>query len=121
MRTSEMSGAGLTPPILATLKRFRPSPEEVILWWLGQSGFALRGPNVTALIDPFLSGHEGRRFPPAFAPESAENIDVVFCTHEHLDHFDAAAVQAIAAASPHAQIVVPEPIVNMVTELGIAR
>jgi L-ascorbate metabolism protein UlaG (beta-lactamase superfamily) len=44
----------------------------------------------------------------------------VFCTHEHVDHFDAVSAPAIATASPGATFVVPTPIVDMVTECGIS-
>lgn len=90
------------------------------LVWLGQAGFAVRGGGVTALVDPFLSPHPKRRYESALAPTAAEGVDVVLCTHEHIDHFDADSIPAIAAASPGAVFVVPTPIVDMVTEAGIA-
>ena len=90
------------------------------LVWLGQTGFGVRGRGVTALVDPFLSPHPKRRYESALAPAAAEGVDVVLCTHEHIDHFDAGSVPAIAAASPGAVFVVPAPIVDMVTEAGVA-
>ena len=89
--------------------------------WLGQSGFALRSGETTLLIDPFLSPHQGRRYESALPAASATGIDLVFCSHEHADHFDAGSAPAIAKASPGATFVVPAPIVDMVTEAGIAR
>jgi L-ascorbate 6-phosphate lactonase len=91
----------------------------VALSWLGQSGFILRTKTSTALIDPFLSPHHGREYESALAPRGASGIDVVFCTHEHVDHFDAESVPAIAEASPGAVFVVPTPIADMVTEAGV--
>jgi L-ascorbate 6-phosphate lactonase len=88
--------------------------------WLGQAGFVLRAGGTTALIDPFLSPWEGRRYESALAPERAEGVDLVLCSHEHIDHFDASSVPAIASASPGAVVVVPTPIVDMVTEAGVA-
>jgi L-ascorbate metabolism protein UlaG (beta-lactamase superfamily) len=88
--------------------------------WLGQSGFALRSRETTLLIDPFLSPHQGRRYESALPAASATGIDLVFCSHEHADHFDAGSAPAIAEASPGATFVVPAPIVDMVTEAGIA-
>jgi L-ascorbate metabolism protein UlaG (beta-lactamase superfamily) len=88
--------------------------------WLGQSGFALRSLETTLLIDPFLSPHQGRRYESALPAASATGIDLVFCSHEHADHFDAGSAPAIAEASPGATFVVPAPIVDMVTEAGIA-
>lgn len=74
---------------------------------------------MTALFDPFLSPHRGRLHPSPLAPEEATGVDVVFCSHEHVDHFDAEAVKGIAKASPRAVFVVPEPIVDMAVESGV--
>lgn len=71
------------------------------------------------LVDPFLTPWEGRRYETSLPPERAVGVDLVCCTHEHIDHFDAASAPAIAAASPGAVFVVPSPIVDMVTEAGI--
>jgi L-ascorbate 6-phosphate lactonase len=105
------------------LDRLREIPvasEAVALSWLGQSGFIVRTATTTALIDPFLSSGHNREYPTPLEPERAGAVDVVLCTHEHVDHFDAESAPAIAAASPRAVFVVPTPIVDMVTEAGIA-
>jgi L-ascorbate 6-phosphate lactonase len=91
------------------------------LSWLGQAGFLIRGRDATAIVDPFLSPYEGRRYESALQGEDCTDIDVVLCTHEHLDHFDPALAPVIARVSPQAVFVVPTPIVDMVTEVGIAR
>jgi L-ascorbate 6-phosphate lactonase len=92
---------------------------QVALLWLGQAGFALRGAGTLLLIDPFLSAREGRNVEPPIEPSEATGVDVVACSHEHWDHFDAATVAAVAAASPDAKVVVPRPIVDQVVALGI--
>ena len=107
------------PSPLERLRR-TPLPDVgIALAWLGQAGFILRTRSATALIDPFLAPHDGRLYEAALAPETAEGIDAVCCTHEHVDHFDAASAPAIAKASPGSVFVVPSPIVDMVTESGI--
>lgn len=110
--------AATTP--LGELRDLPLSSGQVGLSWLGQAGFILRAGTTTALIDPFLSPHDGRLYETSLPPSAATEIDAVLCTHEHLDHFDAASVPALAAASPHATFVVPAPIVDMVTEAGVA-
>jgi L-ascorbate 6-phosphate lactonase len=94
---------------------------QVALWWLGQSGFLLRSGEYTVLIDAFLSTGHDRLEPPAFAPEAGRDLDVILCTHDHIDHLDPEALPGLAAASPRAPIVVPRPVVERVVELGIAR
>jgi L-ascorbate metabolism protein UlaG (beta-lactamase superfamily) len=98
-----------------------PLPEGGVgLSWLGQAGFVVRAGATTALVDPFLSPWNGRLYESALPPARAEGVDLVLCTHEHVDHFDASSAPAIAAASPGAMFVVPSPIVDMVTEAGVA-
>jgi L-ascorbate 6-phosphate lactonase len=106
---------------LDELRELPTGSGRVAVTWLGQAGFALRSRQTTVLIDPFLSPHEGRRYESALPAATATGVDLVFCSHEHVDHLDAASVPAIAAASPGATFVVPAPIVEMVTEAGIAK
>jgi len=106
------------------LDRLREIPTgrgRVPITWLGQAGFALRSSTATLLIDPFLSPHEARLYESTQPPTATTGVDLVLCTHEHLDHFDPEGVPAIAEASPEATFVVPAPIVDMVTEVGIER
>jgi L-ascorbate metabolism protein UlaG (beta-lactamase superfamily) len=109
------------PSLMERFYRLDADGAEVALWWLGQAGYLYRASGVTALLDPFLSPHEGRRFESMLAPEDASGLDVILCSHEHIDHLDRESLPALAAASPAARIVVPRPIVSMVTELGIAE
>jgi L-ascorbate 6-phosphate lactonase len=105
------------------LDRLREVPTgtgRAALSWLGQAGFVVRGAGGTALVDPFLSPYEGRRYESALRGEDCTDIDVVLCTHEHVDHFDSMLAPVIARMSPDAVFVVPTPIVDMVTEVGIA-
>jgi L-ascorbate 6-phosphate lactonase len=106
-----------------TLERLREVPTgggHAALAWFGQAGFAIASAGGTALVDPFLSPHAGRRYEASLAPGSAGGVDLVLCTHEHVDHFDAGSAPAIAGASPAAVFVVPTPIVDQVTEAGVA-
>ncbi|MEO8477197.1 MAG: MBL fold metallo-hydrolase, partial [Actinomycetota bacterium] len=90
------------------------------LSWLGQAGFILRAGRATALLDPFLSPRRGRLYESGLSPDAVRDVDLVLCTHEHVDHLDAQSLPSIAAASPGAVFAVPTPIVDMVTEAGIA-
>ena len=108
----------MTP--LDQLRQARTGQGVAALTWLGQAGFAIWANGRAALVDPFLSAHEDRLYEPSLAPSSVSGVDLVLCTHEHIDHFDAETAPAIAAASPGAVFVVPSPIVDQVTEAGIA-
>jgi L-ascorbate metabolism protein UlaG (beta-lactamase superfamily) len=91
---------------------------EAALSWFGQASFAARGGGITVLLDPFLSPYDGRLHDSPLAPDECVGIDVVFCSHEHVDHLDVPSIDSIATASPGAVFVVPSPIVDMVTEAG---
>jgi L-ascorbate 6-phosphate lactonase len=104
---------------LDRLRDVRPPEGAVGLAWLGQAGFVVRAGSAFALIDPFLSPRDGRRYESSLLPERAQGVDIVLCTHEHVDHFDAASAPAIAKASPGAVFVVPTPIVDKVIESGV--
>jgi L-ascorbate 6-phosphate lactonase len=93
---------------------------EAALSWFGQASFAARGAGVTVLFDPFLSPYDGRLHDSPLTPQEAVGVDVVLCSHEHVDHLDVPSIGAIAAASPGAMFVVPSPIVDMVTEAGVS-
>jgi L-ascorbate metabolism protein UlaG (beta-lactamase superfamily) len=108
--------------VTTPLDALRAVPEHAgraSLVWLGQAGFAIRAAGATLLVDPFLSPHPKRRYEAALPPRAASGVDLVLCTHEHIDHFDAESLPAIAAASPGAAFVLPTPIVDMALEAGI--
>ena len=98
----------------------QPPSQAVAMWWLGQASVVLRAAALTVYIDPFLSAYPGRLAPPLFFPEEAPPADYILCTHEHADHFDPQTLSGMAQASPHARFVVPLPMVEQVTALGIA-
>lgn len=108
------------PTPLQRLRELTVPAGSIGLAWLGQAGFILRSGDTTALFDPFLAPYHGRLYESGLPAARAEGIDLVLCTHEHVDHFDAESAPAIAKASPGAVFVVPTPIVDMVTEAGVA-
>ena len=71
------------------------------LFSLGQAGFIVKSASGQLLaIDPYLSncverleGHKGyKRLLPQILTASEINLDMLICTHPHLDHFDIDAV-----------------------------
>ena len=105
--------------VLAALTSLQPPLGQVVLWWLGQSGFLMRGAATTLLVDPYLSPHPDRLVPAPFAPHEAAGVQVVACTHDHLDHLDDGCLLGLAEASPSAHLVVPAPVADRVAGLGI--
>jgi L-ascorbate metabolism protein UlaG (beta-lactamase superfamily) len=107
--------------VLELLARRALPPESVALVWLGQASFALRLAGATLLIDPFLSPHPERLVPAPISATDARDVDLVLITHDHLDHLDDESVRGIAAASPDAAFVVPDDLVDRMTQLGTPR
>jgi L-ascorbate 6-phosphate lactonase len=99
--------------------KLAPAWGQVALWWLGQSGFGLRGNGATLVVDPFLADHPDRLVPPPVRPDQVGGLDAVVVTHDHLDHLDEESLPSLAEASPEARFVVPEPLVERVVDLGI--
>jgi L-ascorbate metabolism protein UlaG (beta-lactamase superfamily) len=67
--------------------------------WFGQSAFSLTAPDAKVFIDPFadLSPLADRGMQFDYPPISAEGVDLLLVTHEHLDHNG---VEAIAGEPP---------------------
>ncbi len=95
-------------------------PKCVAAWSLGQVGTILKSDGRILWIDPYLSEHDGRCFPPPLKPQEVTNADFVFITHEHLDHFDPNTLKSLATASPHAKFVVPFCCREPLAKLGVA-
>jgi|tagenome__1003787_1003787.scaffolds.fasta_scaffold20414698_1 L-ascorbate 6-phosphate lactonase len=91
----------------------------VTFTWLGQAGFLLEAGGSRVLVDPYLSERAERLYPPPLDPATLTGIDLLLCTHEHLDHLDLPTVRAVAAASPGALVVVPAPITDQVVTAGV--
>jgi len=104
---------------------------SVALWWLGQSGFVIKGGGLTVYLDPYLSTRLERltaASPRArhvrlceipLSPASITSADYVVCSHDHGDHLDPETLQPIAASSPAARFVVPRAAQQTLVSLGI--
>lgn len=94
---------------------------------LGQSGVRLSLAGITVYIDPYLSNsvqiiHDAdliRQVPIPLQPVDVTDADLVFITHEHIDHCDPHTLPTIALASPQARFMCPVPVAVKLTEWGI--
>ena len=110
---------GIGQRLLADIQH-RWIPENALgIWWLGQASFIVRGGGITIYVDPYLNPSPKRIVPPPLRPEQVTNADLVVCTHDHNDHIDPTALPGIAAASPHAKIMVPGVARDKLVGLGI--
>lgn len=115
---------------VAEWRSFPLAAGEAALWWLGQSGFAVRHGFGSFLIDPYLSNslakkYAGKKFPHLrmmpipTTPESVSDADVVLCTHRHTDHMDPETL-AVISRNRSVRFVVPSAIVaHAVEKVGL--
>ena len=128
------------------MKRTRPQGQELIdeinrtrlpagaiaLWYLGQSGFIVKGGESVVYLDPYLSGfleqhtrgkpdEDLRRFQPPLESKDVTNADIVFGSHYHYDHIDPGAIVTISQRSPQCQFVVPPVAKAPLVSLGISE
>jgi|SRR5215211_1547865 len=88
-------------------------PNSLGFYGLGQVGVAIKGPDGTIYVDPYLTDYGGevvrlpRNFPPPVRPEEVVNASFVLVTHEHVDHFDPETLGPIASASRRARFYGP--------------
>jgi L-ascorbate 6-phosphate lactonase len=110
-----------------TLATARPDDGGLLIFALGQAGYALRGADTLVLIDPWLSTaleeeeDITRATGPALRPEEVEAADLVCITHEHGDHLDPRTLAAIAAQVPDAIFLAPAPATALVEQAGVAH
>ena len=95
------------------------APEELRLWWLGQSGFVVRCGGSTLALDPYLSDSLTAKYAATdkphvrmtervVAPEKITGVDVLTSSHQHTDHLDAETLVPLLRANPNARLVIPE-------------
>src|ERR1700730_1601546 len=90
----------------------------LVLYWLGQAGFALAYEGIHLLIDPYLSDYLAKKYadgdlshermmPPPIDPGKFGNLDFVLTTHGHGDHMDPETLRIITTLYPSCRYIVP--------------
>jgi L-ascorbate 6-phosphate lactonase len=97
--------------LIAQIDQLAVPHGQIALWSLGQAGFVIKGGDTIAYVDPYLSdsiaetGGPQRRFHIPIDPAEIRHAQVVFATHEHMDHADEPTLRALMAASPQARLI----------------
>jgi L-ascorbate metabolism protein UlaG (beta-lactamase superfamily) len=90
----------------------RKKPDQLHLWWLGQSGFLIQWQGHHLLLDPYLSDSLTKKYAgtnkphvrmteQVIAPERLDFVDVVTSSHNHTDHLDAETLIPLWKANPN--------------------
>jgi len=104
--------------------------EGIVIWWLGQAGFALYSGGTRILIDPYLSDFLAHKYkdkefkhirmaPAPCLSEDVSALDAVLCTHAHSDHMDPETVPVIAKNNPGCHMVIPRAEIARARDIGI--
>ena len=101
------------------------APPANSVTYVGNSGFLLRAGGKAILIDALFDGFPGGYTIPASVREPLlaglppfDGIDLILATHDHGDHFSAAAVRRALESNPRAVFVGPAAAVAALTGLG---
>ena len=126
MRTPVQSGAALAADIAAA----RPAPGRVAIWWLGQSGYAIRTASALFYVDLYLSEHLTAKYAHTAKPHVRMThaplrwADLpaarwLFSSHKHSDHLDPGTLPNLLAAHPDSRLILPAAIVDHACGLGL--
>lgn len=97
------------------------NPDELRVWWLGQSGYLLSWNGRRILLDPYLSDSLTRKYAATdkphvrmtervVDPSGLKGIDFVTASHIHTDHLDPETLKPLVAANPGLRLFCPEAI-----------
>lgn len=104
---------------LADVRAAREYPNDLHLWWLGQSGFLLQWQGHHLLFDPYLSDSLTQKYAGTdkphvrmtervVAPERLDFINIVTSSHNHTDHLDGETLTTLLRANPKMDLIIPE-------------
>ena len=85
---------------------------EVVIWYLGQCGFAIKNRELLILIDPVLcdiveDGESIRLYEPPFSLKDFK-VDYILCTHNHVDHMNKETILGLMGENEEMKIVAPK-------------
>ncbi|MEM7132414.1 MAG: MBL fold metallo-hydrolase [Chloroflexota bacterium] len=94
-------------------------PDQLHIWWLGQSGFLVQWQGNHLLLDPYLSDSLTKKYANTpkphvrmtervIEPQKLDFIDVVTSSHNHTDHLDGETLIPLLTANPELTVIVPE-------------
>ena len=97
----------------------RERPDDLHLWWLGQSGFLAQWQGRHLLLDPYLSDSLTHKYAGTdkphvrmtarvIDPARLDFIDAVTSSHNHTDHLDAQTLNPLIRANPAMALIIPE-------------
>lgn len=107
-----------------------PPLGKLAVWWLGQSGYVIKGGGKIIYIDPYLSESLTEKYRHTnkphirmtanpLRPELVNHADLILASHKHSDHLDPGTIPPLLRASPQARLVLPRALVSHVMAWGV--
>jgi L-ascorbate metabolism protein UlaG (beta-lactamase superfamily) len=104
--------------LLADLEAAKEQPDQIHVWWLGQSGFLVEWHGRRLLLDPYLSDsltlkYAGTDKPHVrmtarvIAPGRLTGISLCTSSHNHTDHLDSGTLMPLSGANPQMEFLAP--------------
>ena len=118
--------------LLRDIETTQPATDEVAIWWLGQSGYAIKTASALVYVDLYLSEHLTTKYANTAKPHNRmtsaplrgheiANASIVLASHKHSDHLDPGTLPDLFAASPNARLLLPAAIADHAASLGVPR
>lgn len=106
--------------------------KQVAIWWLGQSGYAVRTASALWYIDLYLSEHLTTKYASTEKPhirmteaplwgKDITDAEWVFASHKHSDHLDPGTLPDLFRASPDARLILPAAVMEHAVSLGLPK
>lgn len=126
MITPVQSGQALLDDIATT----QVESGEAAIWWLGQSGYAIRTASSLFYTDLYLSEHLTKKYAGTAKPHvrithaplrgaDLRDVQWVFSSHKHSDHLDPGTIPDIFVYNPDARLILPLAIANDAEQMGL--
>lgn len=91
---------------------------SLAFWWTGQHSFILKFGGTVVFVDPYLQPAERRTKPPLLTPAECAGMDLIVCSHDHIDHIDPWAIPQLAERT-QATFVAPRAVRQRMLDLGV--
>jgi L-ascorbate metabolism protein UlaG (beta-lactamase superfamily) len=116
--------------LLADIAAADPGAGEVCIWWLGQSGYAIKSARHLLWIDLYLSDRLTRKYAATSKPHirmmeapltggQISGARWVLSSHKHTDHFDPDTLTPLFGNSPEARLILPLANAPLAREMGL--
>src|SRR5579871_749194 len=132
------SAIGMIEPVqkgqalLDDMRHTAPQQGEVAIWWLGQSGYAIKTASILFYVDLYLSEHLTAKYANTEKPHirmteapirghDLTDARWIFASHKHSDHLDPCTLPDLFAAAPEACLILPAGIIDHALALGLPR